>query len=147
MPRKLAVAAQIKFRIHEDLRRKIEAEAKRHRCSLSSEATRRLKASFETPPVAQILETIDRQTTLMEDAWLRFAVTPDFLAEVDRLTTAIINQPVRNEFGEELSGAAWTEFVWKLSEHARELRRLRATVDLPLREPGPGVRLQGEPEL
>ena len=104
MPRKLAVAAQIKFRIHEDLRRKIEAEAKRHRCSLSSEATRRLKASFETPPVAQILETIDRQTTLMEDAWLRFAVTPDFLAEVDRLTTAIINQPVRNELARSFRG-------------------------------------------
>jgi hypothetical protein len=80
----------------------------------------------------------------MEDAWLQLRVTGDFLVLVDQLTAKILDHGVRDEFGRELSGDAWTEFGRELSEHARKLRRLRATVDQPLREPGPGVRLQGE---
>lgn len=132
MPRKPADVAHINFRIREHLRRKLEAEAKRHKVSLNAEMHTRLEQSFEAAPVAQIVQDIDRQITLMEVAWLRFDVTPDFLTLVDQLTAKVLDDGERDEFGRELSGLA------------RELRRLRATVGQPLREPGPGVRLQGE---
>lgn len=132
MPRKPADVAHINFRICEHLRRKLEAEAKRHKVSLNAEMHTRLEQSFEAAPVAQIVQDIDRQITLMEVAWLRFDVTPDFLTLVDQLTAKVLDHGERDEFGRELSGLA------------RELRRLRATVGQPLREPGPGVRLQGE---
>jgi hypothetical protein len=132
LPRKPADVAHINFRIREHLRRKLEAEAKRHKVSLNAEMHTRLEQSFEAAPVAQIVQDIDRQITLMEVAWLRFDVTPDFLTLVDQLTAKVLDDGERDEFGRELSGLA------------RELRRLRATVGQPLREPGPGVRLQGE---
>jgi hypothetical protein len=132
LPRKPTDAAQIKFRIREHLRRKLEADAKRNRRSLSSEVTRRLEASYEATPVAKILQDIDLHITEMETAWARLEATREFLVLADQLTTKIIDHGERDEFGREL--------VWR----ARDLRRLRATVDQPLREPGPGVRLQGE---
>jgi Arc-like DNA binding domain len=146
LPRKPADVAHINFRIREHLRRKLEAEAKRHQVSLNSEMHSRLEQSFEATPVAKIQQDIDRQITLMETAWLRFDVTPTFLALVDQLTTKILNHGVRDELGRELSGSAWVEFGRELSGYAQDVRRLRATVGQPLREPGPGVRLQGEPE-
>ena len=156
MPRKPVDIAHVNLRIREHLRKRLEAAAKRHQVSLNSEVMQRLETSFvdkarnDFVTIAQDLNLqiadLDRQTTRMEDAWLRLDVTPDFLAAVDQLTTKILNHAVRNEFGEELSYSAWVEFGRELSVYAQDLRRLRPTVGQPIREPGPGVRLQGEPE-
>jgi hypothetical protein len=53
---------------------------------------------------------------------------------VDLLTDKIVNHAVRDQSGGELSAQAWTEFSWDLSVYARELRRLRASVDQQRRE-------------
>jgi hypothetical protein len=134
--RKPTEVAHINFRIRESLRRKLEVDAKRNRVSLNAEMHNRLEQSYAATPVSQIYQNIDHQITLMETAWLRLSATHEFLSLVERLTTKILDHGVRDEAGAELSGSAWREFGWELSDHARELRRLRAAVDQPLREGG-----------
>jgi hypothetical protein len=135
MPREPANTAQIKLRLSAHLRAKLTAEAERNRIPLNHEATRRLEASFDARPhatFAAAAQSLDILITQIEVAWARLEATREFLVLVDLITTKIIDRGERDEGVKDL--------VWP----ARELRRLRATVDQPLREPGPGVRLQGE---
>ena len=98
----------------------------------------RLEASLEEKPEVDIA-TINQVIAELENAWARLTATREVLALVDQLTKKILDHNVRDEFGRELSSAAWTEFGRDLSVYARDVRRLRATVDLPLswaRHPG-----------
>jgi Arc-like DNA binding domain len=138
LPRKPVDIAHVNLRIREHLRKRLEAAAKRNRISLNGEIMQRLEASFEEKPQVDIV-TINQVIAELENAWARLTATREVLALVDLLTTKILEHNVRDEFGRELPGEAWTEFGRDLSVYARDVRRLRATVDLPLswaRHPG-----------
>jgi hypothetical protein len=141
LPRKPVDIAHVNLRIREHLRKRLEAAAKRNRISLNGEVMQRLEASFEEKPQVDIV-TINQVIGELEKAWARLAATREVLALVDQLTTKILDHNVRDELGRELSGEAWTEFGRDLSVYARDVRRLRATVDLPLS----WARHPGEPE-
>jgi hypothetical protein len=133
MPREPVNTAQLKFRIHKRLRAKLEFAAQRRHLTLNSEVTRRLEASFDDEirgDFATIAQNLDLLITQLETAWMRLEATREVLVLGDLLTTKIINHGERHEWVKDLT--------WP----AQEWRRLRATVDQPLREPGPGVRLQ-----
>lgn len=144
MLRNPADYVEIKLRVPKDLRRKLEAEATRQQSSLNAEMMRRFEASFENKPrvnlekAAQDFATaaadILHVTKRMETEWERLDATRTFLLLTDLLTEKIVNHAVRDASGGELSAQAWTDFGTDLSVYARELRRLRASVDQQRRE-------------
>ena len=131
-------------RIRESLRAKLEAEATRQQSSLNAEMVRRLEASFEDKPRANLetaahdfatsAQDLRQIATRIETEWERLDATRTFLLLVDLLTEKIVNHAVRDQSGGELSAQAWTDFGRDLSVYARELRRLRASVDQQRRE-------------
>jgi ribosomal protein L18E len=138
MPRKPVDIAHVNLRIREHLRQRLETAAKQNRISLNGEVMRRLEASLEEKPEVDIA-TINQVIAELENAWARLTATREVLALVDQLTKKILNRNVRDEFGRELPPASWIEFNRDLSVYARDVQRLRATVDLPLswaRHPG-----------
>jgi hypothetical protein len=141
LPRKPVDIAHVNLRIREHLRQRLETAAKQNRISLNGEVMQRLEASLEEKPEVDIA-TINRVIAELENAWARLTATREVLALVDQLTAKILNHNVRDEFGRELSSAAWADFSRDLSVYARDVRRLRATVDLPLS----WARHPGEPE-
>jgi hypothetical protein len=144
LPREATDIVEPKLRIRESLRAKLEAEAARQQTSLNSEMVRRLEDSFDDKPRANLTTAArDFATSAqdlrdiahsMEREWERLGATRTFLLLVDLLTEKIVNHPVRDASGGELSAQAWTEFGWDLSVYAREVRRLRASVDQERRE-------------
>jgi predicted membrane chloride channel (bestrophin family) len=69
MPRKPSDIVQPNLRIREDLRRRLEAAAKKRGVSLNFEMTERLKQSFDQGD----LDRLGRVATEMENAYARFA--------------------------------------------------------------------------
>lgn len=68
MPRKSTDTAQLKLRIREDLRRQLEAAAKKRDVSLNYEMTDRLRASFDRAD----LYTLGRVASDMQTVWARY---------------------------------------------------------------------------
>jgi hypothetical protein len=144
LPREPTDIVEPKLRIRESLRAKLEAEAARQQTSLNSEMVRRLEDSFDDKPRANLAtaahdfatsaQDLRHIATRIETEWERLEATRTFLLLADLLTEKILNHNVRDESGGELSAQAWTEFSWDLSVYARELRRLRASVDQQRRE-------------
>jgi hypothetical protein len=144
LPREPTDIVEPKLRIRESLRAKLEAEAARQQTSLNSEMVRRLEASFDDKPRANLetaahdyatsAQDLRQIVSEIENAWLRLEATRTFLLLADLLTEKILNHNVRDESGGELSAQAWTEFSSDLSVYARELRRMRASVDQQRRE-------------
>jgi len=69
MTRKITAIAQLKLRIREDLRRRLEQAAKKRDASLNFEMTDRLRASFDQ----ETYRTLDQVTAGLEGAYARFA--------------------------------------------------------------------------
>ena len=76
MPRRPVAIAQIKLRICESLRRKLETEAKRHRISLNTEMHSRLEQSFYDKAHGDIWEI----ARTLKDNCLRLYATQELLA-------------------------------------------------------------------
>ena len=76
MPRKPTDIAQLKFRMRESLRRKLEVEAKRHQFSLNTEMHNRLEQSFYDKAHGDIWEIARR----LKDNCVRLEATPELLA-------------------------------------------------------------------
>jgi len=135
---------ELKVRARESLRARLVAEAERHQVSLNNEMVTRLEASLEdktwndlataAQDFATSAQDFRRIATRMETEWERLDATRTFLLLTDLLTTKILDHNVRDESGGELSAHAWTEFSMDLSWLAKELRRLRASVDQQRRE-------------
>jgi hypothetical protein len=70
-PRKPTDVAHVNLRIRENLRRRLETEAKHHRVSLNSEMLARLEASFEATDLATTAQRLRQIVTQLETAWLR----------------------------------------------------------------------------
>ena len=144
MPREPTDIVEPKLRIRESLRAKLEAEATRQQTSLNAEMVRRLEDSFDDKPRANLATALPdfatsaqdlRQiATRIETEWERLDATRTFLLLVDLLTEKIVNHAVRDESGGELPAQAWTDFSRDISVYARELRRMRASVDQQRRE-------------
>ena len=144
MPREPTDIVEPKLRIRESLRARLEAEAARQQTSLNAEMVRRLEDSFDDKPRANLAtatrdfatsaQDLRQIATRIETEWERLDATRTFLLLVDLLTEKIVNHAVRDASGGELSAQAWTEFSRDLSVYARELRRLRASVDQQRRE-------------
>jgi hypothetical protein len=69
MPRKASDVIQYKIRIREDLRRRLEAAAKKRDVSINSEMTHRLGESFDREEMLKLA----RITAGFEDVYRRFA--------------------------------------------------------------------------
>ena len=87
-----------------------------------------IEAVFAAEPIARIFDNIDRQTTLMETAYLRLEATGAFLSLVDLMLAKVLECDFRP--GEDRGGSRSGEWRWNsswaLSEPARaDLRRLR----------------------
>ena len=68
MPRKPTATAQLKLRIREDLRRRLEAAAKKRAVSLNSELVWRLQQSLDR----ESLITLNEISEDMKNAWERY---------------------------------------------------------------------------
>jgi hypothetical protein len=54
-------AVQLKFRVHEELRSKLEEAARQHGVSLNAEIVRRLAQSFKTDEVWEAYRTLEQE--------------------------------------------------------------------------------------
>jgi Arc-like DNA binding domain len=132
LPRKPADIAHVNLRIREHLRRKLEAEAKRHQVSLNSEVMQRLEASFEdkarndfttiAQDISLRMTDLDQLTREMEIAWARFGASQELIALGNLMAEKIIDHGER------------FEWVQDLARLATEWRRQRAVAEQRLRE-------------
>jgi hypothetical protein len=123
---------EVKLRVPKDLRLKLEAEATRRQSSLNGETLRRIESSFDDKPRATLAtaaedygtsaQDIRLVTTQMETAWRQLEATQTFLLLADLITTKILDRGERDEA------------VKDLVVYARDLRRLRASVEQRCRE-------------
>jgi hypothetical protein len=84
MPRKPSDIVQPNLRIREDLRRRLEAVAKKRGVSLNFEMTERLKASFDQGDLVKI----SRVATDMENVWTRYARETEDRLQTQKLMNA-----------------------------------------------------------
>jgi hypothetical protein len=134
LPRELEAVAQLKLRIRERLRRKIEAAAKRHRVSLNTEMHARLEASFEdkarndfatiAQDISLRMTDLDQLTTEMEIAWARFGASQELIALGNLMAEKIIEHGERFEWVQDLAGLAteWRRHRAAAEQRLREMR-------------------------
>jgi hypothetical protein len=72
MARKPTDTAQLKLRIREDLRRRLEQAAKKRNVSLNHEMVDRLRTSFDHGELQGGLDKLGRVASDIEDVWDRF---------------------------------------------------------------------------
>jgi predicted transcriptional regulator len=82
MPRKPSDVTQIKIRVREDLRRRLEQAAKKHDVSINAEMTSRLASSFELPELSKITAGLARATNGLTEIYVHLG--EELLARVQQ---------------------------------------------------------------
>lgn len=139
MPREPTDIVEPKLRIRESLRAKLEVEAARQQTSLNAEMVRRLEDSFDDKPRANLAtatrdfatsaQDLRQIATRIETGWERLEATQTLLLLTDLLTAKVLDHNIRDASGTEIPTHAWVDFHQNLVAYAKDLRRMRASVD------------------